>query len=109
MLELNPPIQRSKKSLVLHPPGLPTLGHYSPSVDLAQQLRLQDVFPLLILLGCFIGLVVFPAHRLLALPTCDIPHHVPPGRHIPLHGFGLRDVDDGVEEIGFAVLAAEIL
>lgn len=76
---------------------------------MTQQLRLQDVFPLLILLGCLERLVVFPAHRLLALPTCDVPHHVPPGRHIPLHGFGLGDVYDGVEEVGLAVLAAEIL
>lgn len=30
-------------------------------------------------------------------------------RHVALDGFGLQDVDDGVEEVGFAVLAAEIL
>lgn len=34
---------------------------------------------------------------------------MPARRHVPLHGFGLRGVDDGVEEEGFAVLAAEVL
>lgn len=31
------------------------------------------------------------------------------GGHVALDGFGLRGVDDGVEEVGFAVLTAEIL
>lgn len=30
-------------------------------------------------------------------------------RHIPFHGLGLLDIHDGVEEIRFSVLAAEIL
>lgn len=32
-----------------------------------------------------------------------------PGCHAPLAGLSLNDVDDGVEEIGFAMLAAEVL
>jgi hypothetical protein len=31
------------------------------------------------------------------------------GRHIALVGFCLDDVDDAIEEIGLAVLAAEVL
>ncbi len=34
---------------------------------------------------------------------------MPARRHVALDGFGLRGVDDGVEEVGFAVLAAEVL
>ena len=34
---------------------------------------------------------------------------MPSRRHVALHGIGLRDVYDGVEEVCFAVLAAEIL
>ena len=30
-------------------------------------------------------------------------------RHVAVDGLGFGDVDDGVEEVGFAVLAAEIL
>lgn len=39
----------------------------------------------------------------------DIPDYVSPCSHVALDGFGLRDVDDGVEEVGFAMLATEIL
>ena len=31
------------------------------------------------------------------------------GRHVAFGGFGLGDVYDGVEEVGFAMLAAEVL
>ena len=31
------------------------------------------------------------------------------GCHAPLHGLGLGDINDGVEEIGLAVLATEVL
>ena len=81
----------------------------SDSLHSTEQLRFQDEFPLLVLLRLFIRLVVLPAHCVLALPTFDIPYHVPPCRHIPLCGLFLDHVDDGVEKIGFAVLPAEML
>jgi len=34
---------------------------------------------------------------------------VPARRHVAFDGLGLHDVDDGVEEVGFAVLAAKVL
>lgn len=61
----------------------------SNSVDRAQQLRLQDVFPLLILLRRLIRLIILPAHCLLALSTHDIPHHMPASRHVALYSFRL--------------------
>lgn len=113
---------QNQKHLISDPPAPPILSFPNPprsppspttflsrSINLTQQLRLQDIFPLFVLLARLIRLIVFPPHRLLALPTRDIPHHVPPRRHIAFDGLGLRDVDDGVEEVGFAVLAAEIL
>lgn len=79
------------------------------SIDRTQQLRLQDEFPLLVLLAGLVSLVILPPHGLLALLTNHIPHLVPAGGHVALDGFGLGGVDDGVEEVGFAVLTAEIL
>jgi len=79
------------------------------SINRAQQLRLQNILPLLVLLRALKCLIVLPPHRLLALPAVDIPDYVPPCCHVALDGFGLRDVNNGVEEVGFAMLAAEIL
>ena len=74
-----------------------------------QQLRLQDVFPLLVFLIRLIRLIVLPPHRLLALPARNIPHYVSTGRHVAFCGFALGHIHDGVEEVGFAVLAPEAL
>jgi hypothetical protein len=74
-----------------------------------QQLRLQDEFPLLVLLARLIRLVILPPNRLPALPTHDVPHDVTAGCHVAFCSFAQGDVDDGVEEEGFAVLAAEVL
>lgn len=80
-----------------------------PSIYSAQQLGLEDVVAFLVLLGVLVRLVVLPADRLLALGAADVAHDVAAGGHVALDGLGLGDVDDGVEEVGFAVLAAEIL
>ena len=74
-----------------------------------QQLRLQYEFAFLVLLRRLERLVVLPPHRLLALPAHDVPHNVPTRRHVAFVGVRLRNVDDGVEEVGFAMLAAEVL
>ena len=74
-----------------------------------QQLRLQYEFAFLVLLRRLVRLVVLPPHRLLALPAHYIPHDVPTRRHVAFAGVRLRNVHDGVEEVGFAVLAAEVL
>jgi hypothetical protein len=75
----------------------------------AQQLRLQNVLALLVLLAGLIGLVVLPADRLLALSAVDVAYDVAAGRHVALVGLGFGHVDDAVEEVCFAVLAAEVL
>ena len=74
-----------------------------------QQLRLQYELAFFVLLRRLVRLVVLPPHRLLTLPAHYIPHDVPTGRHVAFAGVRLRNVHDGVEEVGFAVLAAEVL
>jgi hypothetical protein len=82
---------------------------YSQSSDLAQELGLENEFTLLVLLTRLECLVVLPAHGLLALLAVDIAHDVATRCHIPLTCFPLGDVDDAIEEVGFAMLAAEVL
>lgn len=77
--------------------------------DIAQQLRLEYELALLVLLRLLVGFIVLPSHRLPTLPTSDVPHHVAAGRHVSLGGVARRDVDDVVEEVCLAMLAAKIL
>lgn len=103
-----PPVPLFLNSLLCH--TLPiSIAKTAQSINRTQQLRLQNEFPLFVLLTSLIRLIIFPAHRLLALLANHIPHRVPARRHVALDRFGLRGVDDGVEEVGFAVLAAEVL
>jgi hypothetical protein len=83
--------------------------HATSLSNIAQQLRLQNELPLLILLARLIGLIVFPPHRLITLSADNIPHDMSTGRHIAFGGLAGIDIDDIVKEVGFAVLAAEIL
>jgi len=76
--------------------------------NIAKQLGLKNKLPLLILLTTLKRLIVLPAHRLVTLPTTNIPHDMSARRHVSLGGFAGGDVHDVVEEVGFAVLAAEI-
>ena len=93
--------------------ALSALGKLPPPnnklINRAQQLRLQYKFPLLVLLRRLVRLVVLPSHRLVTLPAHDVPYEMPARRHIAFCGFRLRDIHDSVEEVGFAVLAAEVL
>lgn len=75
----------------------------------AQKLRLQDIHSFFIFLRLLVCLVVFPAHRLFALLAANIANDMSACCHAALGRFGLVDVDDGLEEIGFAMLAAEVL
>ena len=88
--------------------GTPTCIMAS-SVDLAQQLGLEDELALLVLLRLLVGLVVLPADDAQTLLALDVAHQVSPRRHVALAGLALLDVDDRVEEVGLAVLAAEVL
>jgi hypothetical protein len=80
-----------------------------PLIHLTQQLLLQNILILLILLRTLIRTIVLPAHHLAALATRNITHYMTASRHVALARFALLDIDDFVEEVGFAVLAAEIL
>jgi hypothetical protein len=77
--------------------------------DVAEQLGLEDELALLVLLGILVGLVVLPADRVLALPAGDVAHNVPARCHVALARLARLDVDDRVEEVGFAMLATEVL
>ena len=70
---------------------------------------LKDILPLLVLLRALVRLVVLPPHRLLALSTKDVADNVSARRHVALVRLASFDVDDVVEEVGFSVLAAEVL
>lgn len=101
MLKPNPPS--------LFPPQI--VSHFTllNLIDSAKELRLQYELPLFVLLALLICLVVLPPHRLLALPAGNVPYHMTTGGHIAFVGFSFFDVDDLVEEVGFAMLAAEVL
>lgn len=81
----------------------------SCSIDITQQLLFQNVFTLLVLLRALIGTVVLPPYDLFALSTAHVPDHMASRGHVTLAGFALLHIDDAVEEVGFPVLAPEIL
>jgi len=79
-----------------------------PLVDLAQQLGLQDVLSLLVLLRSLVSLIVLPPNGSLALLAHNVPHNVSTCCHVALAWLLLLDIDDGVEQICFAMLTAEV-
>ena len=95
-------------NLTLHSP-LPSCRHPRPSIHRAQQLRLQDEFPLLVLLTRLVRLIVLPPHRVLTLPARYIPHNVPASGHIPFCSVPESNIHNSIEEVRFAVLTAEVL
>ena len=80
-----------------------------PLGDIAQKLGLQYKLALLILFTALKRFIILPPHRLVALPARDVPYNVPTGGHVAFGGFASGYIDNVVEEVGLAVLAAEIL
>jgi hypothetical protein len=76
---------------------------------LTKQLLLQNKLPLLVFLCTLVRAIVLPAHNFFALPAVDVTYYVASRCHVAFVRVGGEGVDDGVEEVGFAVLAAEIL
>jgi hypothetical protein len=74
-----------------------------------EKLFFEDKLALLVFLTALVCLVVLPSYRFLALSAGDITHDVPTGCHAALYSIALRDVDDVIEEVCFAVLASEVL
>lgn len=74
-----------------------------------QQLRLQYELALLILLALLVRFVVLPTHSLIALLAYNVSDDMSAGCHVAFHGLGGLDIDDGGEEEGFTMLAAEVL
>lgn len=93
----------------LHMPCWPLHALHSVSIHLTQQLLFQNVLALFILLRALVRAIIFPTHNLFALSTADVADDVSACRHVTLAGLALLDVYDAVEEVGFAVLAAEVL
>lgn len=79
------------------------------SGDLAQQFCFQDILAFLVFLLGFISLVVLPAHDLLALSARDVTNLVLASGHEAFNGIRWDNVDNRVEEEGFAVLSPEVL
>lgn len=108
----NPMVVLSSNSKSTPPSSPHTTSPLPPSIiltNLTQQLLLQDKLPLLVLLAGLIGPIVLPPDHLFTLPTRDVAHDVAARRHVPLAGFAADCVYHRVEEVGFAVLAAEVL
>jgi len=80
----------------------------TPSGHIAQHLGLEDILALLVLLARLVRLVVLPAHDDLAVAAHDVAHDVLARRHVAFGRLSLRDVDDLLEEVRLAVLAAEV-
>lgn len=78
-------------------------------VDISKQLGLQNELALLVLLARLVGFIVLPPHHLLALAAVYVPDDVATRGHVALAGVARLDVDDRVEEVGFSVLASEVL
>lgn len=85
------------------------VGTQVPSAHRTQQLRLKDKLPFFVLLAALVGLIVLPPYRLLALLAYDVPHDVSSRGHASLVGLARLDIDYIVEEVGFPVLASEVL
>ena len=79
------------------------------SRNITQQLRLQDILPLLILLTGLKSFVILPSHRLIALSTSDVSNDMSAGRHVSLAGIARGDVDYIVEEVCFTMLTTKVL
>jgi hypothetical protein len=79
--------QRKKLDVAVQPNS----GH------IAQKLCLENEFAFLVLLRAFIGLVVLPAHSLLALPAHDVADDMSSRRDITFVGLSGLDVLDAVE------------
>lgn len=80
-----------------------------PLGDITQKLGLQYKLPLLIFLTALKSLIILPPYRLVALSASNIPYNMSAGGHVAFRGFACGYIYDVVEEVGFAVLAAEIL
>jgi hypothetical protein len=89
-------------------PALPLLQRLGGLADVAEQLVFENKLAFLVLLAALVRLVVLPPHRLFALSTLDVSHDVSARRHVALARLASLDVYDCVEEICFAVLAAEV-
>jgi hypothetical protein len=79
------------------------------SINTTNQPFLQYIFPLFIFLRRLKGTIIFPTHDFFTLSTADIADYVAAGGHVSFCGFGAEGVDYCAEEVGFSMLASEIL
>lgn len=79
------------------------------SSDITQQFGFKDELALFVFFRRLESLVIFPAHRFMALVASDITDNVSASRHVALIRIAGVDVDDSVEQVRLAMLAAEVL
>jgi len=75
---------------------------------LTQQFLLQNVLPFFVLLRAFIRPIVLPSHHLFALSAADVTDDVAASGHVTLACLALLDIHDGIEKVGFAMLATKV-
>lgn len=103
-------INRQYESLpVTDWPEARTRGDHILLVYHAEQLSFQNKLPFFVFFTRLVRLVVLPPNCLFTLPANDVPDHMPTSRHAAFHSFSLVNIDDVVEQIGFAVLTTKIL
>lgn len=83
--------------------------HVHCLVHLAQQLNLEDKFAFLVPLGCLVSFIVLPPDRFAAATARNVAHNVPARGHITLASVTSINIDHGVEQVRFSMLAPEIL
>jgi len=76
--------------------------------NLTQQLSLEYELSLFVLLTRLESFVILPANRLFTLLAVYIANDVAARCHVSLARVAFSNVNDAVEEVGFAVLAAEV-
>jgi len=89
-------------------PNISLRGAFIDSTDVDEQFRFQDKLALLVLFAHLVRLIVLPAHDFLALSAANVADDVAARRHITLHRVRLLGVDNGREEVRFAMLASEV-
>lgn len=76
---------------------------------ITEKLCFENKLPLFVLFGGLVSFVIFPAHCFLALTTSNIANYMPTGRHVALTWLASLNVHNSMEQVGLAMLAAEIL
>jgi len=87
--------------------GAPRIHRHPRLLHVDEEVALEDVLPLLVLLGLFIRLVIFPPEYGPALAAIDVPHGVVACSHLAVIRFAFDNVYHVVKQVGTSMLAIE--